>query len=127
MKWLASVALWCSLWSSGLVLAQSNAIPTDKLGLDIAAPDAATATAYVWRAYMDGSATATVLTGGTCAGTAPTIACQFPIPATFPAGSHTYTVSAANAAGEGPKSLGFTFVLTKVPSQPVSLRIVVVP
>ncbi len=126
MKCLAvlSIGLW--LCGSSLVLAQSNAIPTDKIGLDIAAPDAVTATAYVWRAYMDGSATSTVLTGTTCTGTAP-IACQFPIPATFPAGSHTYTFSAANAAGEGPKSAVFTFVLTKLPPQPVNVRIVVVP
>ncbi len=111
---------------SVLVSAQNAATPNDKIGLDITAADAPTAAAYTWRAYLDGSATPTVLTGAVCSGSAP-VSCQFPIPATFPSGSHNVTITAGNAAGEGPKSTVFAFVLTRVPGQPVNIRIIVVP
>ena len=116
---------------SVIMAAQTNATPNDKIGLDIAIvpstnQDAATAQAYTWKAYLDGSATAIILTGAACSGMNPAT-CQFPIPAAFPSGSHTLTVSATNTAGEGPKSAPLSFILTRPPNAPTTLRIVVVP
>ncbi len=126
MRVRASLGVGLVLLFSVLVAAQNAATPNDKIGLDITAVDAATATAYTWRAYLDGSATPIVLTGAACSGSVP-VSCQFPIPASFPAGSHNMTVSAGNTAGEGPKSLVFAFVLTRTPGQPVNIRIIVTP
>jgi hypothetical protein len=124
MRGVAAFAL-CVLLFPAVSLAQA-ATPADKIGLDIQATDAATATAYTWRAYVDGSAAATVLTGGVCSGTT-AISCQFPIPASFPVGSHTMTVTAGNVAGESKKSSAFTFVLTREPNAPFNIRIIVTP
>ena len=119
------------LLMSVMAAAQNAATPNDKIGLDIAvvpstSQDAATAQAYTWKAYLDGSATAIVLPGAMCSGTNPAT-CQFPIPATFPAGQHTMTISASNVAGEGQKSAQFSFVLTRQPNAPTTIRIIVVP
>jgi len=86
-------------------------------------PNAATAAiaqAYTFRYYPDAAVVGITLTGVTCAGTAPII-CRAPFPA-FTPGPHTITLSAANAAGEGPKSAVFMFTFVVVPSAPTNLR-----
>jgi len=43
--------------------AQTTAVPSSKLALDIVAPDAATAQAYTWRVYDDGAPTGRIMPG----------------------------------------------------------------
>lgn len=104
--------------------AQTAVTPASKLVWDIAAPDLATANSYTWKTYADNAATGTPLPGVTCvaSATAGSFVCSSAFPAFTPGVSHTITISATNAAGEGPKSdpLSFTFVM--VPNKPTNLR-----
>ena len=104
--------------------AQAQAIPTSKLAFNQQAPTLADAQAYTYKYYPDAATTGVNLANVTCADTATagTFACEAPFPA-FTPGSHSLTLSATNAAGEGPvsESLSFTFVVT--PSAPTQLSI----
>jgi len=136
MKYLCLAAACVFLLATS---AQAQVTPGTPLLWD--QPNAATAAiaqAYTFRVYADAATVGTVLSGVTCgtpysvlrriwdrlmrerAGTAP-IVCQAPFPA-FTLGPHTLTLSAANAAGEGPKSAAFAFTFVVVPSAPANLR-----
>jgi uncharacterized MnhB-related membrane protein len=88
------------------------------------APDAATAQAYIYRYYVDGSTTGVVATGVTCTGTA-TITCEGLVPALTP-GNHSVslTASAGAAAKESDKSIPpFSFSYELVAAVPLNLRL----
>jgi hypothetical protein len=106
-----------------LVYAQGTATPAANLVWDQPnVANAVEAQAMTYYYYADGAVVAVVLSGVVCAGSAP-VTCQVPFPA-FTPGTHTLQLSAANAAGEGPKSappLSFTFVV--LPSAPTNVRI----
>ncbi len=123
LHWCARVLILLLVFSAS-VSAQPQATPTSVFLFDQSAPDAATAQAYVYKLYADGSTTGQTLIGVTCAaGTATGVqACRAPFPA-FTPGSHSITLSATNAAGEGLKSAPFTFTLVAVPGQPSNIRI----
>ena len=113
------LTILCMLLAS--VVSAQPATPTSKLLWDQPnVASAAKAQAYTFRYYADGSATGTILTGVVCTGTA-TVTCSAAYPA-FTPGPHSLTLSAANAAGEGPKSAPFTFTFVIVPSAPVNIR-----
>ena len=118
---LLTIILWFGL--VGMASAQT-ATQSAKLGWDQDAIDLATAQAYTYRTYADGSASGVVLTGVTCAATATAqvFFCQLPFPA-FTPGAHALQVSATNVAGESLKStpLNFTFVI--IPATPRNLRV----
>ena len=103
-------------------LAHAQATSSAKLAWDQAAPDLATANAYTFRQYPDGSATAVVLSPVTCSGMTSPFVCQVPFPA-FTPGAHTTAVTAANIAGESLKSTPFPFTFVVIPSVPTNLRI----
>jgi hypothetical protein len=90
--------------------------------LDVAGSSAAGVSAFTYRAYVDGAATGVVLVGPACTGTATPYACQAPLPTLTP-GPHAITLSAANAAGEGPKSAAFAITVIVAPPAPTNLRI----
>jgi len=81
--------------------------------------DAATAQAYTWKVYNDGAAIGVMLTAVTCVANSPatTATCSVAIPAYTP-GPHSVTVSATNAAGEGPKSDALAFTMVALPAKP---------
>jgi len=81
--------------------------------------DAATAQAYTWKVYTDGAAIGVTLTAVTCVANSPatTATCSVAIPA-FTPGPHSITVSATNAAGEGPKSDALAFTMVALPAKP---------
>lgn len=105
--------------------AQSTANPTNALGIDIAAADVPTAAGYTWRMYLDSSTTGSTIAGVTCAAsaTAGVQTCRLPWPA-LTTGTHTVQVTAANGAGESPKSVSFSFPFENQPSTPTNPRIV---
>jgi|SRR5581483_4152810 len=116
--------LWLSVALSlapTLLLAQTGT-PSSKLIWDQTAPDLATAQAYTYTSYPDGSATGTGLSGVTCSGTTSPFTCQVTYPA-FTPGAHTLQLTAKNAAGESPKSAAFSFTFVVLPAAPVNLRI----
>ncbi len=102
--------------------AQSNASPTSKLAWDQAAPDLATAQAYTYKAYPDGTATGAALSPVTCSGASSPFVCTVPFPA-FAPGPHTMTVSAGNEAGDSLPSAALSFSMVVIPAVPVNLRI----
>jgi hypothetical protein len=81
--------------------------------------DAATAQAYTWKVYTDGAAVGSTLSAVTCVANTPatTATCSVAIPA-FTPGPHSITVSATNAAGEGPKSDALAFTMVALPAKP---------
>lgn len=97
--------------------------PTNGLAWDQAATDQATAQAYTYRYYPDGSASGTVLSGVVCSGTASPFTCRVNFPA-FTPGAHTLQTTAANVAGESVKSAVFSFTFVVQPSAQTNLRIV---
>jgi hypothetical protein len=98
-----------------------NATPLSSLVFDQIAPDLNTANSYIYKYYPDESTTGMNLTVN-CTGTASPFTCTSPMPA-FTPGMHSLTITAANVAGESPKSspINFTFVI--IPSSPTNLRI----
>jgi hypothetical protein len=116
---LSGVVVYMML--TGAAFAQ--AIPTSKLVWDQPAPDLATAQAYSYKYYPDGAATGIVIAPPiTCALSGPVITCQTAFPA-FTPGAHSLTLTATNAAGEGPKSAPLNFTFVVIPAAPVNPRI----
>ena len=100
-----------------LVQAQTQAIGTEQLMWDQAAPTLAVAQSYTFDA-KDGTAAPVALAGVTCAGTASPFVCQVRLPA-LTTGLHALSVIAkATVNGQ---------LLSSAPSVPLSLLIVAVP
>lgn len=95
--------------------------PASRFSWTEGASDLAAANGFTYRVYLDASATGTTLTA-TCTGTASPFACTSPIPALTP-GAHTATLTAANVAGESPKSSVLSFQMVAVPATPGSFTI----
>lgn len=123
LHWCARVLILLLVFSAS-AFAQPQATPTSVFFFDQPAPDVATAQAYTYKLYADGSTTGQTLTGVVCAAgaTSAVQVCRVPIPA-FQPGQHSITLSATNAAGESPKSAAFTFTLVAVPGTPGNIRI----
>lgn len=119
MKYLG-LALILGLLATPL-FAQTQATPSNKFAIDQAAPDLATAQAYVYKIYVDGGATGAVVTM-TCSGTASPFLCTTPV-GSFTPGAHTVTFTAANAAGESAKSAGLSFIMVIIPAVPQNPRL----
>lgn len=102
------------------VQAQS-ATPLSSLVFDQIAPDLMTANSYTYKYYPDGSITGMNLTVN-CTGNASPFTCTSPMPA-FTPGVHSLTVTAANEAGESPKSSSISFTFVIIPLAPTNLRI----
>jgi hypothetical protein len=107
---------------AGLASAQSQAGTSSSLQWDIAAADLATANALTFRHYDDAAMTGVVFTGVSCVGATSPFVCTVPFPA-FTPGSHTVAVSAANAAGESPRTAPLAFTFLVIPATPTTLRI----
>lgn len=120
------------IWSLGILLLCATSIaaqgpvgtPTSTFVFDQPAPSLATAQAYTYKLYVDGSATGQVLASVTCvAGASATVqTCTTPFPA-FTPGVHSVTLTATNQAGESARSTAFTFTLVAVPGSPANIRI----
>jgi len=115
-----SALLLALLWSAPLT-AQTG-VPGQKFAWDQAAPDLVSAQGYTYRHYPDGAIVGVVFVAVTCTGTASPFVCEALIPA-FTPGSHTVTLSAANVAGESPKSAPFVFTFIVTPGTPANIRI----
>lgn len=103
--------------------AQSNALPTSKLGWDQPAPTLQDASAYTYKYYADGSSGGgVILLGVTCTGPASPYSCEVAFPA-FTPGDHTLQVTASNLAGESAKSNTLSFKFIVVPAAPQTLKI----
>jgi hypothetical protein len=89
---------------------------------DQAAATLSDAQALTYRYYPDGAAAGVTFSGVTCAGAGSAFTCSAPIPA-FTPGNHTITMTAANLAGESPKSSPFVFVFVVIPGSPSNVRI----
>ena len=100
----------------------AQAVPTSHLTWDQAAPDLATAQAYVYAYYPDGAVTSTPLANVVCSGAASPFTCTVGFPA-FTPGSHSLQATATNAAGESLKSTPFPFIFVVLPVAPANLRI----
>ena len=117
------ILLVLCVWLLLPAVSQAQAVPGSRIGWTQAAATLADAQALTYRAYLDGSTTGTTLTTTCAAGaTATTFACSAPIPAVTP-GPHGVTLSAANAAGESPKSGTLSFTMLAVPNTPIELKI----
>lgn len=103
----------------------TTATPSSHFATEITAPDAATAAAYTWRAYVDGAASGVVLGAASCStsATAGVQTCLLPMPR-LSTGTHTATLTAANIAGESPQSAPVTFPFVDIPGVPTNVRIV---
>ena len=106
------------LWAS---MASAQATQTSRFALDQGAPDLATAQSYTYRVYADGAATGATI-AMICTGTASPFVCTALVGA-FTPGSHTVTFTAANVAGESPKSAPLTFTMVIIPAVPLNPRI----
>lgn len=104
-------------------IARAQATPTSKVGWDQPAPDLATAQAYTYKHYDDGSTTGTNYTSVTCVGTASPFQCQTPITA-YSQGNHSLTLTATNIAGESVKSNPLGFVFVNAPANPINPKII---
>lgn len=104
-------------------LASAQATTTSRIEWDQAAVDLATAQAYTYRYYADGATTGTAFSGVTCSGTASPFVCRVNFPA-FTPGSHSLTLTAANAAGESAQSAAISFTFVVIPAVPSNPRIV---
>jgi hypothetical protein len=96
------------------------------LAWDQQAPALADAQAYRYTAYVDGSATGTVV-AATCSGAASPFTCVTPLPVTA-LGDHTVVVAAQTALGESEwsaeaRSESFTFRVVEPASSPFRLRL----
>ena len=121
--WVISLLMLLSLGSARPVTAQIVATNANRFGLDQPAADLATAQAYTYRIYADGSPTAVVVPA-TCSGTTSPFLCAVPVSAAkLTPGAHTVTFTAANVAGESVPSAGLTFQLVAAPVAPANLRI----
>lgn len=108
---------------AGEASAQTQAGPGSRLTWTQVASTLADAQALTYRAYFDEGTTGVVLVA-TCAATATpnSFNCVAPIPAVTP-GSHTVQLTAANVAGESPKSVGLQFTMQAVANTPTGLGI----
>jgi hypothetical protein len=106
---------------AGLASAQQAGV-SSSLQWDMAAADLATANALTFRHYDDAAMTGVVFTGVSCVGATSPFVCTVPFPA-FTPGSHTVAVSAANAAGESPRTAPLAFTFLVIPATPTTLRI----
>jgi|SRR5579862_5825940 len=94
---------------------------------DQAAPDLATAQAFVYKASVDAAAAVTV--PATCSGAASPFACQTPLPVQT-VGPHTLSISANVAQSDGTlvtsgPSTAFAFTITAdAPPVPINLRLI---
>lgn len=105
------------------VWAQTPATPGSRFAWTQAAATLADANAFTYRVYLEAAPVGQVLTATCVAGGTPTsFECTAPIPAVTP-GPHTVTFTAANAAGESPKSSPFSFLMQAVPGAPTNVRI----
>ena len=121
---LMLACVWCLLGAA--VVAQGPvATPSSKFQFDQPAPDVATANGYTFRLYADGAATGAIVAGVVCVAgaTAGVQTCTMPFPA-FTPGAHTVQLTAANVAGESPKSSPFAFTLVVIPGAPSNLRVI---
>jgi hypothetical protein len=114
-------AIPCILFASTLYA--QPATPTSKVQWDQDALDLATAQAYAYKHYSDGSTTGVTLGSVVCTGTAPTFVCVAPIP-TYTQGNHNISLTASNSAGESLKSSPLNFAFVTVPATPRNLRII---
>ena len=110
-----------------VVLGQApSVIATHKLVWDIDGPSLAEVTAYTWKHYDDGSTVGAAWNTGTvtcvAAAAASTFTCTAPFPA-FAPGPHTVVLTATNQAGEGPRSVAFSFTFTVLPGVITNIRI----
>jgi hypothetical protein len=105
------------------ISAQTQAVPTSRLGWEQAAPTFSEAQNYTYRFYANQVTEGEVLLDVSCAGVTSPFFCTAPFPP-FTPGNHTLQVTASNLAGESNRSntIAFTFVVT--PAEPRSLRIV---
>lgn len=101
----------------------AQATPQSKIAFDQDASDLATANAFTYKHFDDGSAVGLPLTPVTCTGTASPFTCQAPFPAFTPGAQHTIAVSAANQAGESLPSTPLAFQFIAIPNPPKGLRI----
>jgi hypothetical protein len=115
---LLVAAAWLLLVGSAFA---QTATPASRFAFDQTAPDLATANSYTYRYYADGATTGVALTV-TCTGTASPFLCTAPVPA-FTPGQHSVTLTAANIAGESPKSAPFAFTMMILPAVPANIRI----
>lgn len=100
------------------------ATPTSKLAWVITAADLNTAQSYVYKYYLDASATGIIFSPSpTCSGTAAPFSCQVAFPAVGN-GNHTISITASNTAGESLHSDPFAFAFVGIPSKPTGLRII---
>jgi hypothetical protein len=93
------------------------------IGGDQTASSLAVAQGYVYRMYLDGSSTGTIL-AMICTGTASPFQCFSPFPPLTP-GNHTATITTASVAGgESAKSASVSFTsVVLAPSPIVNIRI----
>lgn len=105
-----------------VVVMQVIGVPNQHFAWDQPAPDLASARAYTYKHYDDGSTTGIAFTGVTCNGTTSPFQCEVLIPAYTP-GSHSVTIEATNQAGPSPKSLPLTFTFVVTPGQPINFVI----
>lgn len=107
-----------------VVYAQNPTVgPNDSFGWGQTGPDLATVQAYAYKYYLDGATTGSLWTNVTCSGTVSPFACQAKTP-TFSNGSHSITLTAANAGGESPQSVPFAFVFGNPPTTPNNIHVI---
>jgi hypothetical protein len=115
-------ALLALLLLAPAAAAQTPGSSAQRFAWDQAAPTIADAQALTYRYYPDGAAAGVTFPAVTCAGAVSPFTCSAPIPA-FTPGNHTIALTAANVAGESPKSGPFVFVFVVIPGAPVNVRI----
>src|SRR5262245_42710209 len=112
--------LVCAILPASLS-AQTPATPADRLAWTQSGPSLSEVQAYTYRLYVDG--TAHVLTVVTCTGTGTDYQCIGDFPPMTP-GPHSLQLSAANATGEGLKSIPLAVIFSVLPATPINVRVV---
>ena len=118
-----TIALLLTFTSISAAQSAPNVGPNDSFAWNQDGSSLTVVQGYVYKYYLDGAVTGSVLSGVTCTGTATPYSCQVRSP-TFSMGAHGITLTAASAAGESVQSTPFQFVYGNPPAIPNNIRVV---
>jgi hypothetical protein len=104
---------------------QAPPVATDvsKLQWGMTGPDLNSVQGYMYKWYLDGSATGNQFSGVLCTGATPNFNCQVMFPP-MTQGNHVIRLSASNAGGEGELSDPFAFSFVGNPPKPFGISII---